>query len=102
MADSYAQPRWNPREKSISTFLVYSAGGGPYSRAAFKMPLLQMLKPGLLAVGALSGICAAAAGGEASFGPLYHDFKLTLTEGERTEIVAPFFYDETGLDEDSV
>ena len=102
MADSYAQPSPNPREKSNPTFLVYSAGSGPYSRASFKMPRLQMLKHGLLA-GALSGLCAAtAAGSEAAFGPLYHEFKLTLTEGERTEIVAPFFYHEAGAENDTV
>ena len=78
-----------------NAFLVYSAGADPYSRASLKMPRLQLLKHGLLAAGALSGVwAAAAASDEAAFGPLYHDFKLTLTEGHRTEIVAPFFYDE--------
>jgi hypothetical protein len=67
------------------------------------MPRLQMLKQGMLTAGALSGICAAAAAGaDASFGPLFHRFRLTLTEGERTEIVSPFFYREAAAENDYV
>lgn len=35
---------------------------------------------------------------DASYGPLYHEFKLTLTEGERTEAFSPFFYRESALE----
>jgi hypothetical protein len=36
----------------------------------------------------------AWAGEEAAFGPLYHEFKLTLTPGHRTEALGPLFYRE--------
>jgi hypothetical protein len=89
--------------RTLNAFLVYSAADAPYSHASFKMPRSQLLMPGLLAAGALSGVwAAAAAGGEASFGPLFQEFKLTLTEGHRTEIVAPFFYDEFADENDTV
>src|SRR5689334_20313423 len=31
---------------------------------------------------------------EASFGPMFEEFQLTLKSGTRTEAVGPFFYDE--------
>ena len=43
----------------------------------------------------LSCCCGPAAADEADFlsaGPLYHEFYLTLTPGQRTEAVGPFFY----------
>lgn len=33
-----------------------------------------------------------AVAGDLAAGPLYHDFKLTLDAGERTEILGPFYY----------
>ena len=41
----------------------------------------------------LAGLQSTAAT-EASFGPLFEDFHLTLKDGGRTEAVGPFFYEE--------
>ena len=35
-------------------------------------------------------------------GPLFHEFKLTLDEGQRTEAVGPFFYKQEIMDDGSV
>jgi hypothetical protein len=40
------------------------------------------------------GLHLAAAGADWSLGPLYDQFSLTLTPGERTEAFGPFFYSE--------
>ena len=41
----------------------------------------------------------AGRGGEAQFGPFYHEFKLTLTPGHREEALGPFFYHQEVLEE---
>lgn len=57
------------------------------------MSITKYLIAGLLCIG-----CGMAepvfAGDLVDAGPLYSRFKLTLDEGERTEIVSPFFYSE--------
>src|SRR5262245_15352461 len=40
-----------------------------------------------------------AASGDASFGPLFHEFKLTLDPGHRTEAISPFYYQQDSGDE---
>jgi len=41
----------------------------------------------------------SAASEDASFGPLFHEFKLTLEPGNRTEAFAPFYYQQVSGDE---
>ncbi len=52
----------------------------------------------LLGVGLLAGLLAsrwvAMAGDDLALGPLWQDFRLTLSPGHRTEIVSPLFYRE--------
>jgi hypothetical protein len=45
----------------------------------------------------LCGSNGAQAADFLSAGPLFHEFYLTLTPGQRTEAVSPFFYDEQKL-----
>src|SRR5215207_4365486 len=48
-----------------------------------------------LVAGAVFGLTAAmAAGDDAAYGPLWHDFKLTLAPGHRTEVLGPLYYRE--------
>jgi hypothetical protein len=56
---------------------------------------LQTLRMLARLFGLVAGFTAfTAAGEDAAFGPAYHQFKLTLDGGERTEIAGPFFYRE--------
>jgi hypothetical protein len=56
----------------------------------------------LLVAGALFGLSAGMAAGEdAAYGPLWHEFKLTLDPGHRTEILGPLFYREEVQENDS-
>jgi hypothetical protein len=50
----------------------------------------------LLSAGLFLGLSLriGAADDQPAFGPLYQEFKLTLTDGERTEGVGPFYYSE--------
>jgi hypothetical protein len=66
------------------------------------MPRLATWKTWMLVAGAMFGALAAIASDtDASLGPLWQDFRLTLTEGHRTEIVSPFYYHETAEENDS-
>ena len=51
--------------------------------------LRNLAAVGIFALWLESGTAFCSA---ASFGPLFHEFKLTLDPGHRTEIVAPFYY----------
>ncbi len=56
----------------------------------------RLLVVGILMLGS-SRLYAA----ELSAGPLFHEFKLTLDEGHRTEAVGPFFYKQEIVDDGS-
>ncbi len=42
----------------------------------------------------LAGTAASAATNTAAYGPLYHEYRLTLSEGERTELLGPLWGSE--------
>jgi len=48
----------------------------------------------LFSFGLASFLASVGTAGEMAFGPLLHDFKLTLDRGERTEAIGPLFYRE--------
>lgn len=61
----------------------------------------------LQTLGWLTGLLATGGGfveanaGDIQAGPLFHEFKLTLDPGERTEAVGPFYYDQAVEDDGS-
>lgn len=61
--------------------------------------LFQFFLP-LVCVLGLHGTLAAA--GEREFGPLLHDFKLTLDAGDRTEAFGPFYYSQRITNDNSL
>ena len=75
----------------MHTLLLLLAGCRGFG--LFQSPQRYFLPVLLLALGPISA--AKAQDNGRSFGPLWEDFSLTLTVGERTEAVGPFFYDQT-------
>ena len=58
---------------------------------SIKKLLVISLVLGAVQIGSLPSQCRAEA---VAAGPLFHDFKLTLRPGERTEAMGPLYYSE--------
>ena len=53
-------------------------------------------------LGLLVSFSGIGAGAESSFGPLFHEFNLTLDPGHRTEALGPFYYQQEVIEENNL